>query len=123
VLIGYGFTQKQAGMFLIGSALPLITLALYMITVSAVYSLVVLSIRIEDDLHIPKTHSLARTYARNYLRLTGPELEGISAQEPRDRNLSFKWFTKSVAIILYVTSLGQVGLFVLFFGIYNYRIF
>jgi hypothetical protein len=123
VLIGYGFTQKQAGMFLIGSTLPLITLALYMITVSAVFSLVDLSIRIEDGLHIHKTHSLARTYARNYLRLTEPQLEVISAQGPRDRNLSLKWFTKTVAIILYAACLGQLGLFVLCFVHYNYRIF
>jgi hypothetical protein len=110
-------------MFLIGSALPLITLALYMITVSAVSSIAALSIRIEDELDIPKTHSLARTYARNYLRLTEPELDAISTKEPQDRNLSLRWFGKTAAIILYVASLGQLGLFFLSSVHYNYRIF
>jgi hypothetical protein len=72
VLIGYGFTQKQAGMFVLGSVLPVILLALFIITVSAEAHLIVLSLRIEQEVHIGKTHSLTRTYARSYLRLTGP---------------------------------------------------
>jgi hypothetical protein len=123
VLIGYGFTQKQAGMFLLGSVLPVILLALFIITVSAEAGLIVLSLRIEQELHIRKKHSLARTYARSYLRLTGPQLEVIAAQEPRDRNLTRKWFIRPVAIILYAASLGQLGLFVLCFALYNYRFF
>jgi hypothetical protein len=123
VLIGYGFTQKQAGIFLLGSALPVILLAVYMITVSAAAGLIVLSIRIEDELHIREMHSLARTYARSNLRLTGPQLKVIGAQEPRDRNLSLKWFIKPAAIILYAATLGQLGLFVPCFTVYNYRIF
>jgi type II secretory pathway component PulK len=110
-------------MFLLASGVPVVLLAVYMITVSAAASLIVLSIRIEDDLHIHETRSLARTYARSHLRLTGPQLEDVSTQEPRDRNLSLKWFTKPVAIILYVASIGQLGLFVLCFVFYNYRIF
>lgn len=123
VLIGYGFTQKQAGMFLLGSVLPVILLAVYMITVSNAAGLIVLSTRIEDELHIGEVHSLARTYARSNLRLTGPQLEAIAAQEPSNRNLSLKWFIKLAAIIFYAASLGQLGLFVLCFALYDYPIF
>ena len=123
VLIGYGFTQKQAGMFLLGSVLPVILLALFIITVPAEAGLIVLTLRIEQELHIHKTHSLARTYARIYLRLTGPQLEVIAAQELQDRNLTRKLFIRPVAIIFYAASLVQLGLFVLFFALYSYRIF
>jgi hypothetical protein len=123
VLIGYGFTQKQAGTFLLGSVLPVILLAVYMTTISNAAGLVALSIRIEDELHIREMHSLARTYARSNLRLTEPQLKIIAAQEPRVRNLNLKWFIKPAPIILYAASLGQLGLFALCFALYDYRIF
>ena len=123
VLIGYGFAQKQAGIFLLGSPLPVILLALYISGLSAATNQVVLSIRIEDELHIRETLSLAREYARNYLRLAEPQLEVVSAKRPRDRYFNHKWFLGPVAILLYAAGLGQLGLFVLGLVLYNYRLF
>jgi len=123
VLIGYGFTQKHAGMFLLASTLPVILLAVHIIGISSSTNQIALVIRIEDELHIRETQSLARIYARNYLRLAGPQLEAVIAQGPRGRTLSLKWFITPEAIVLYAASLGQVGLFVLCLVLYNYRFF
>jgi hypothetical protein len=123
VLIGYGFTQKHAGMFLLASTLPVILLAVHIIGISSSTNQIALVIRIEDELHIRETQSLARIYARNYLRLAGPQLEAVIAQGTRGRTLSLKWFITPEAIVLYAASLGQVGLFVLCLVLYNYRFF
>ena len=121
VLIGYGFAQKHAGMFLLASMLPVILLAVHIIGISSSTNQIALAIQIEDEFHIRETQSLARIYARNYLRSAGPQLEAVIAQGPRDRTLSLKWFITLEAIVLYAASLGQVGLFALFFVRYNYR--
>jgi hypothetical protein len=122
VLIGYGFTQKQAGMFLIASTLPLVLLAVHIAGLSSSTNQIALAIRIEDELHIRETQSLARIYPRNYLRSTELQLEAVRAQGPRGRNLSLKLFITPVAIVLYAASLGQLGLFVLYLVLYHYRI-
>jgi len=123
VLIGYGFSQKHAGMFLIGSALPLILLGVHIIGISSSTNQIALAIRIEDELHVRETQSLARIYARNYLRSAGPQLEAAIAQKARGRNLSLKSFITPEAIILYAASLGQLVLFALFLVSDNYRFF
>ena len=123
VLIGYGFTQKHAGMFLLASTLPVILLGVHIIGISSSTNQIALAILIENELHIRETQSLARIYARNYLRSAGPQLEAVIAQGPRGRNLSLKLFITPVAIFLYAASLGQVGLFALFLVHYNYRFF
>jgi hypothetical protein len=123
VLIGYGFTQKDAGMFLLASTLPVTLLAVHIIGISSSTNQIALAIRIEDEFHIRETQSLARIYARNYLRSAGPTLEAVIAQGPRGRTLSLKWFITPEAIVLYAASLGQVGLFVLFLVRYNYGFF
>jgi hypothetical protein len=123
VVIGYGFTQKHAGMFLIACTLPLVLLVAHIAGLSSSTNQIALAIRIEDELHIRETQSLARIYARNYLRSAGPQLEAAIAQGPRGRTLSLKWFITPVAMVLYAASLAQVGLFALFLVHYNYRFF
>jgi len=122
VLIGYGFSQKEAGMFLLASTLPVILLAVHLAGISSSTNQIALAIQIEDELHIRETQSLARIYARNYLRLTEPQLKDVIAQGPRPRNLSLNSFITPVAVSLYAASVGQVGLFVLYLVLYNYRI-
>jgi hypothetical protein len=122
VLIGYGLSQKEAGMFLLGSVLPLTLLAVHIAGISSSTNQIALAIRIEDELHIHERHSLARIYARNYLRSAGPQLEAAIAQGPRGPNLSLKMFITPGAIVLYAFILGQVGLFVLYLVHYHYRI-
>src|SRR5262249_40118478 len=118
VLIGYGFTQKEAGMFHLASTLPVILLAVHIAGISSSTNQIALAIQIDDGFHIHETQSLARIYARNYLRSAGPQLEAVIAQGPRGRNLSLKLFITPVAIFLYAASLGQVGLFVLYLVLY-----
>jgi hypothetical protein len=123
VLIGYGFTQKHAGVFLIASSLWVILLGVHIAGLSSSTNQIALAIRIEDELHICEMQSLARIYARNYLRSAGPQLEAAIAQGPRGRNLSLKLLITPAAIVFYAFSLGGLGLFVLCLVLYNYRFF
>jgi hypothetical protein len=123
VVIGYGFTQKHAGMFLFASTLPLVLLVVHIAGLSSSTNQIALAIRSEDELHIREAQSLARIYAENYLRSAGPQLEAAIARGPRGRTLILKWFITPGAIVLYAASLGQVGLFALFLVHYNYQFF
>jgi hypothetical protein len=114
--------RKKPGLFLLASTLPLILLAVHIIGISSSTNQIALAIRIEDEFHIHETQSLAKIYAKRYLRSVGPQLEAVIAQGPRGRNLSLKSFITPEAIVVYAASLGQVGLFVLYLVLYNYRI-
>src|SRR5260370_12698975 len=77
VLITYGFAQRQAGILLVASSMPLAILAVYVGTKSVAPPLINLALRLERRLLI-RGDSLAVTYARMHLR---PSVSNFSSIE------------------------------------------
>jgi hypothetical protein len=121
-LVAYGFSQKQAGIFLVGSVLPIILLMVYSLAISAAAPLIMLAIKLERDLQI-RGHSLAATYARNHLWLGNVDIENLNDAEVQKLGLEKRrWFFNLTAIILYICTMGQIVLGILCLTIYHYRL-
>ena len=67
LLITYGFAQRQAGILLVASSMPLAILAVYVGAMSVAPPLINLALRLERRLLI-RGDSLAVTYARMHLQ-------------------------------------------------------
>jgi hypothetical protein len=122
ILLAYGFSQKRAGIFLVGSTLPIILLMVYTLTMSVSAPLITLAIKLERDLRI-RRHSLAVTYARSHLWLADFDIENLNDREVQKLTLEKRrWFFNSAAVILYIVGIGQIVLGILCLTIYHYRL-
>ncbi len=126
VLISYAFSQRLAGVLLLASAVPILILVMYMMVGSIACPLVDLVLRIERRLFIRKD-SLGATYVHTYFRSMTPALGGriedLDDEEVRHLNLKWDSLWSPIPIILYVSTLGGVGIFVLSLTVFHYRFF
>jgi hypothetical protein len=120
VLLGYGFSQKQAGIFLLGSAVPMILLFVYLLTFSAAVRTIMLVIKLERDLEI-RSHSLGATFARNLLGLTDADLVRLTDADLESFSFD-NLMIHTPPIILYIASISQIILFVLCLTLFHYRL-
>jgi hypothetical protein len=91
-LLAYGFSQKEAGIFFLGSALPVILLIVYTLTMSISAPLITLAVKLERDLQI-RDHSLAAIYVRNHLWLADSDVESLDDGEVQRLSVEKRrWF-------------------------------
>jgi hypothetical protein len=124
VLVSYAFSQRLAGVLLLASAVPILILVMYMMVGSIACPLVDLVLRIERRLLIRKD-SLDATYVHTYFRSMTPALgsriEDLDDEEVRHLNLKWDSLWSPIPIILYASTLGGVGIFVLCLTVFHYR--
>jgi hypothetical protein len=124
VLVSYGFSQKLAGILLVASGLPMLILVMYMVVGSIASPFVDLVLRIERRLLIRKD-SLGATYVHTYFRSMAPtfgsRIEDLDDEQVRHLNLKWDSLWSPIPIIAYVSTAGQVGLFVLSLTVFHYR--
>jgi hypothetical protein len=128
LLIGYGFSQKIAGILLVASFSPVFILITYLLLQPVAGSLVSLILRIERKLQI-REDSLGATYVQTiYLRSKIPPpgiIKDLNDEQVCGLNLSPSWRDSRwdpVPIILYVCTVAQVGLFVVSLTVFHYRL-
>jgi len=126
LLITYGFAQRQAGILLVASAMPLVVLAIYLAAMSVAPPLINLAMRLERRLLI-REDSLAVTYARMHLRPPVSRtwrIEDLNDEEVRNLNMRIplsQLLRKRIPIGLYVSTISQIGLFILSLVIFHHR--
>ena len=123
VLVSYAFSQRLAGVILIASiVVPILILVMYMVVGSIACPLVDLVLRIERRLLI-RRDSLGATYVHTYFRSmasVGP-IEDLDDEEVRHLNLKWDSLWSPIPIILYVATVGGIGIFVLSLTVFHYR--
>jgi hypothetical protein len=124
VLISYGFAQRIAVILLVASGAPTLILIQYMVVGSIASPLINLVLRIERRLLIRKD-SLGATYVHTYFRSMRPALgsriEDLNDEEVRQLNLKWASLWSPLPIVLYASTVVQVGLFVLGLTVFHYR--
>jgi len=124
LLLSYGFSQKLAAILLVASGVPMGILIMHMLVGSIASPLVDLVLRIERRLLI-REDSLGATYVHTYFRSTlrthGSRIENLNDEEVRQLNLHWDSLWSPIPIILYASTLVQVGLFVLSLTVFHYR--
>ena len=127
LLIGYGFSQRIAGILLLASFSPVFILIMYLVILTFAGPVVSLILRIERGLKI-REHSLGATFVRvHYIRSEIPPpgiIEDLNDEQVRDLNLTRSWRDSSldpIPIILYVCTVAQIGLFVVSLTVFHYR--
>jgi hypothetical protein len=126
VLLSYGFSQRLAAILLFASGFPMVILLLYLYIGSINIPLVSLILRIERKLLI-QDDSLGATYLRAQLPSLTPipgTIEELTDEEVHRLNLSLSmshWLWTPVPIVLYTSTIVQVGLFVLSLTVFHYR--
>jgi hypothetical protein len=126
LLLTYGFSQKLAVILLFASGFPMITLLMYLYIWSINIPLTNLMLRIERKLLI-REDSLAAMFFRGQPRSIAPAvgtIEELTDEEVRRLNPSLsirKWIWTPVPIILYSSTISQLGLFVLSLTVFDYQ--
>ena len=123
-LVSYAFSQRIAVILLVASALPILMLVSYILTIPIGGGLIDLVLRIERRLRIRKDSlgaTIARTAPAKMIPAVGGHIEDLSDEEVGHLNL--RWESRwGVLPILYytVTTIGIV-LFVLSLTVFHYR--
>ena len=124
LLVTYGFSQKIAVIFLLAGAGPIFILVMYRQVGSITGPLVGLILRIERKLQI-RQDSLGATYARithpSMILISGSRIEDLSDEEVRHLSPGRYPLWGPIPIILYASTLVQIGLFALSLTVFNYR--
>ena len=126
LLIGYGFSQRIAGILLLASFSPVFILIMYLVILTFAGPVVGLIVRIERKLKI-REYSLGATFIRvHYIRSEIPPsgIEDLTDEQVRGLNLTRSWRDSSldpIPIILYVCTVAQIGLFVVSLTVFHYR--
>lgn len=127
LLLGYGFSQKIAGILLVASFAPVFILIMYLVILTFAGPVISLILRLERKLKI-REDSLGATFVRvHYIRSEIPPpgiIEDLSDEQVRDLNLTRPWQDSCldpIPIILYVCTVAQIGLFVASLTVFHYR--
>lgn len=124
VLISYGFSQKLAAILLVASGTPMLLLLMWAQQQSIASPLVNLILRIERKLLIRKD-SLGAIFVRTHPPSTalalGSGIEDLTDEEVRHLTPWRYPLWGPIPIILYASTLVQVGLFVLSLTVFGYR--
>jgi hypothetical protein len=126
LLLGYGFSQKEAGILLIAGFMPLALLFVYIEVARHAVPVAYVAIRLERLL-LPGEMTLAATYCATRIRPVFSAIESIPDTVRADDLVSaFKmsplfWLKARPSLALYCAAIAQFGLFLAGLVAFNYR--
>lgn len=126
VLLAYGFAQKESGILLIASFLPIILLIAYQEIFLSTVPVVCVAITLEKRLRL-RGDALARTFARTNLRHifstfdADVDLEAPGALESVVEQLRWSLLNKRPGHVLVLTFTAQFALFLVSLLSFHYR--
>ena len=124
VLLAYGFSQKESGILLIGSLMPILALLIYIQFLYSSTPVVYVAIAIEQKLRLDDV-PLMGTYARKGFKpifSIVARSDNASDGTVRDSVLALSyhnWIVRPISLVLSCIFLAQLGLF--FIGMISYR--
>jgi len=126
VLLAYGFAQKESGILLIASIMPLILLVSYLEIYLSTVPVIYVAISLEKELGLGDD-ALVRTFARTNLRdiysaiNTNSDLKASEALDSVVHNLRWTLLNKRPGHVLILIFIAQLGLFLVSIYSYHYR--
>jgi hypothetical protein len=123
-LVSYAFSQRIAVILLVASALPILMLVSYILTIPIGGGLIDLVLRIERRLRIRKDSlgaTIARTVPGKMIPAVGGHIEDLNDEEVGHLNLRWKSRWAALPIMYYVGTAIHIVLFVLSLTVFHYR--
>jgi hypothetical protein len=123
-LVSYAFSQRIAAILLVASALPILMLVSYILTMPIGGGLIDLVLRIERRLRIRKDSlgaTIARTVPGKMVPAVGGHIEDLNDEEVGQLNLRWESRWAALPIIYYVVTAIHIVLFVLSLTVFHYR--
>jgi hypothetical protein len=126
VLLAYGFAQRESGIFLIASFLPIVLLVSYLEIFLSTVPVICVAITLEKRLQL-RSDSLARTFARTNLRHifstfdANVDLEAPGALESVVEELRWSLLNKTPGHVLELAFIAQFILFLVSLLTFHYR--
>jgi hypothetical protein len=123
-LVSYAFSQRIAVILLVASALPVLMLVSYILTMPIGGELIDLVLRIERRLRIRKDSlgaALARTTPGKVIPAVGSHIEDLDDEEVGHLNLRWKSRWAALPIVYYVGTAIHIVLFMLSLTVFRYR--
>lgn len=127
VLLAYGFSQRESGILLIGSLMPILAILLYLQFLRSSTPIIYVAIALEQRLRLTEA-PLIGTYARFGFKpinslIVGAE-KNMTDDAVRDSVLALTyrdWLVRPVALALYCIFCAQFVLFLVSITAYSYR--
>jgi hypothetical protein len=125
LLLAYGFAQRESGILLIASAMPIIMLASFVEILNSSLPIAYVAMALEQKLHL-RDAPLAAIFARRMRHISAiigedTDLMNQSVREAILRVSRRSWLNNRVAYILYAIFIAQIGLFLIATLTYDYR--
>jgi hypothetical protein len=126
LLLGYGFSEREAGILLVASFMPLALLFVYIEILNHAAPVAYVAIRLEKIL-LPGELTLAATYAATRLGAAFRLIEDIPDAANLDEVIKglrpprLYWLRTRASLAIYFASIAQFGLFLASLLAYNYR--
>lgn len=126
VLLAYGFAQRESGILLIASLMPILALLVYFQFLRTSTPIVYVAVVLEKQLQLERI-PLIGTHARKHFQQVYTIV--ANSKDAADDSvcssvlaLSYRdWIGRPIAVVLYCVFVAQISLFILSIVAYSYR--